>query len=71
MSDIRQRLADALETGLRSGGTWWAGSREIPAQAEHMADALLSLPGIAITEVPEGMYVALKWDRDALLEDEK
>lgn len=47
MTDIRTRLADALaaELEIRRGTvqTWGA----------HIADVLLSLPGIAIVELPE------------------
>jgi sugar lactone lactonase YvrE len=42
MSDIRARLAEAL----RENGVG-------PAHAEILSDALLSLPGIAITQAPE------------------
>ena len=56
MTDIRAKLAEALESGVRSGGgTWWAGAHDIPSLAEHLADVVLSLEGVAIVALPEQM----------------
>lgn len=44
MSDLRTRLADALRMN---------GDTCTRANAEYLADVLLSLPGIAIVELPE------------------
>lgn len=47
MSDIRTRLVTALKEHER----WLTG--HLPMPHEVLADVLLSLPGIAITELPE------------------
>lgn len=51
MTDLRARLADALADGLESKR---GAKLSIPLArgnvAEHLADVLLSLPGIAIVE---------------------
>lgn len=67
MSDIRTRLADALvEEQMRRWGHLVGGQENlhIREKALVIADLLLSLPGIAIVEVPEGMHVSLRYDRD-------
>jgi hypothetical protein len=46
MTDIRARLTDAL----REHASWAVPMRD---DAERIADVLLSLPGIAIVELPE------------------
>lgn len=68
MSDIRTRLTDALaaELELRRGTvqTWGA----------HIADVLLSLPGIAIIELPEadgGKWPVDQFAWDLLSDDKK
>lgn len=44
MSDIRTRLADALTREMTTDG--------VPHTGAHLADVLLSLPSIAIVELP-------------------
>jgi hypothetical protein len=56
MSDIRQRLADALD---QAWDTWMTAPHDDPDKRlesplwTYVADVLLSLPGIAIVELPE------------------
>lgn len=52
MSDLRTRLADALQRELDEHG--YEDDDEKRGQvAHHFADVLLSLPGIAIVELPD------------------
>lgn len=48
MSELRQQLAEALKGGLAKHGYPMATDT-----ANYLADTLLSIPGIAITELPE------------------
>ena len=57
MTDLRARLADALKEGLRGN---------VP-MAEYLAGLLLSLPDIAIVEVPEYAYVSVRYSRDGMI----
>lgn len=76
VSDIRTRLADALadHNSICDGHTTtecWCGERE-PVHgngiewAEHVADVLLSLPGIAIVELPPETITPTGWGDDCL-----
>ena len=65
MSELRQRLADALREHLYEWDEdhWHCAKCEIPVTgtedwAVHVADVLLSLPGIAIVELPEPMNLS-------------
>lgn len=60
MSDLRERLADAL----RAAGDKWMVAEpddpdidQDPPYYEYLVNELLSLPGIAIVELPEPSYV--------------
>jgi hypothetical protein len=52
MSDIRARLAAALRLN---------GDTCTRANADHLADVLLSLPGIAIVELPRNPELNDRW----------
>lgn len=49
MSDVRARIADALREAIPE---WFAKTAYGPS-GESVADVLLSLPGIALVELPE------------------
>lgn len=48
MTDVRTRLADALRKAMFCDPEW-----AFVGNPEQLADAILSLPGIAIVELPE------------------
>lgn len=50
MTDIRTRLADALQEAINNVPVGVPDATDWPS---HIADVLLSLPGIAILELPE------------------
>jgi hypothetical protein len=58
MTDIHARLTDALPKYLRLLGI---SKDDAPNAAEYLADALVSLPGIAIVELPEANSATGCW----------
>lgn len=54
MTDIRTRLADVLRQQIVMQGLLPVHTPQGTKAARNMADALLSLPGIAIVELPDG-----------------
>lgn len=75
MSGVRARIAEALREHGTSAIPTWANERIClcdetfrsmppgPDLADHVADVLLSLPGIAIVELPEGHDVGPPGER--------
>lgn len=72
MSDVREQLAAALTAGLkaqngfetRGGGLYMGSGGAVDPAA--LADALLSLPGIAIIALPPRSIIPSAWNKHCL-----
>jgi hypothetical protein len=64
MSDLRARITDTLRKHSWDCDTC---NHDERSHELHLADVLLSLPGIAIVEVPEYAYVSVRYSRDGLI----
>jgi hypothetical protein len=64
MTDLRARLADTLREHSWDCDTC---NHDERSHELHLAEVLLSLPGVAIVEVPEYAYVSVRYSRDGMI----